>query len=118
MRSTSDEAINSKSEDLDDDSLRSPYYKQRPHRGGSHHPHGMAPSASSTGVSLRYPLSPQSPSDESSYQGSIPGSGPSDRSYNGGQGGNMLGGLSTDSTRSAEEDPMLRTGFFLPEYKH
>ena len=43
--------------------------------------------------SQRYPLSPSSPpsEDESSYQGSIPGSGPSDRSYNGG-GGNTGGG--------------------------
>ncbi len=64
MRSTSDEAINSKSEDLEDDvdSIRSPFYKPRP-------------------PPLRYPLlSPQSPpSDSSSYQGSIPGSAPSDR---------------------------------------
>ena len=71
MRSASDEALGLKSDDLEDDvdSLRSPFYKPR--------------------TSLRgYPLeSPQSPpSEDSSYQGSIPGSGPSDRSYNGGGG--------------------------------
>ena len=74
MRSASDEALGLKSDDLEDDvdSLRSPFYKPR--------------------TSLRgYPLeSPQSPpSEDSSYQGSIPGSGPSDRSYNGGGGGSV-----------------------------
>ena len=78
MRSASDEALCLKSDDLEDDvdSLRSPFYKPR--------------------TSLRgYPLeSPQSPpSEDSSYQGSIPGSGPSDRSYNGGGGGS--GGSAT-----------------------
>merc|ERR1719412_2441736 len=67
MRSASDEGLGGlKSDDLEDDvdSIRSPFYKPR--------------------TPLRYPLSPQSPpSDESSYQGSIPGSAPSDRSYNG-----------------------------------
>ena len=75
MRSTSDEAINSKSDvDLDDDSLRSPF------RGGTvppgargghpHPPHPHPPSHAH--VPRGYPLlSPQSPpSDSSSYQGS------------------------------------------------
>ncbi len=100
-----------KSDDLEDDvdSLRSPFYKPR--------------------TSLRgYPLeSPQSPhSEDSSYQGSIPGSGPSDRSYNGGGGsvgsaqGNTRqqqqgGGLSTDDDLEAEA--MQRAGFYLPDFK-
>ena len=75
MRSASDEGLDVglKSDDLEDDvdSIRSPFYKPR--------------------TPLRYPMSPQSPpSDESSYQGSIPGSGPSDRSYNGGPGQNSV----------------------------
>ena len=102
MRSTSDEAINSKSDDLEDDvdSIRSPFYKPR--------------------TPLRYPLSPQSPpSDESSYQGSIPGSGPSDRSYNGG--GNIFppgSGLSEDSRTDDLDDALIGPGFYMPEYKH
>ncbi|XP_059084757.1 uncharacterized protein LOC131881812 isoform X4 [Tigriopus californicus] len=104
MRSTSDEAVNSKSEDLEDDvdSIRSPFYKPR--------------------TPLRYPLSPQSPpSDESSYQGSIPGSAPSDRSYNGG--GNIYtSGLSEGSRDSLEtsdiQNALRGSGFYVPDYKH
>ena len=104
MRSASDEALCLKSDDLEDDvdSLRSPFYKPR--------------------TSLRgYPLeSPQSPpSEDSSYQGSIPGSGPSDRSYNGGGGGS--GGSATGPGRptggagvSAEAD-LETVGYY---YKH
>ncbi len=111
MRSASDEALGVKSDDLEDDvdSLRSPFYKPR--------------------TSLRgYPLeSPQSPhSEDSSYQGSIPGSGPSDRSYNGGGGGSVGsaggnvrqtggGALSTDDDLEAEA--MQRAGFYLPDFK-
>ena len=74
MRSASDEALGLKSDDLEDDvdSLRSPFYKPR---------------ASLRGYPLESPQSP--PSEDSSYQGSIPGSGPSDRSYNGGGGGSV-----------------------------
>ena len=117
MRSASDEALGLKSDDLEDDvdSLRSPFYKPR--------------------TSLRgYPLeSPQSPpSEDSSYQGSIPGSGPSDRSYNGGGGsvgsapptgrpgggaaggqGPGQGGLSTDDDLEA-----IAAGYYLPDFKH
>ena len=119
MRSASDEALGLKSDDLEDDvdSLRSPFYKPR--------------------TSLRgYPLeSPQSPpSEDSSYQGSIPGSGPSDRSYNGGggsvgsatggrgggptgagggAGATQGGGLSTDDDLEA-----LAVGYYLPDFKH
>ena len=95
MRSTSDEAINSKSDvDLDDDSIRSPFrggHAAPPggghgggggarggHPPGPHPPGGGGPHG---GVPRGYPLlSPQSPpSDSSSYQGSMPGSAPSDR---------------------------------------
>lgn len=107
MRSASDEALGLKSDDLEDDvdSLRSPYYKPR--------------------TSIRgYPLeSPQSPpSEDSSYQGSIPGSGPSDRSYNGGGGsvgsanapGGRQGGLSTTDD-DLEAEAMSR--YYLPDFK-
>ena len=78
MRSTSDEAINSKSDvDLDDDSIRSPF------RGGPAPPgaRGGPPPPPPSHLPRGYPLlSPQSPpSDSSSYQGSMPGSAPSDR---------------------------------------
>jgi len=119
MRSASDEALGLKSDDLEDDvdSLRSPFYKPR-----SSHLRG-------------YPLeSPQSPhSEDSSYQGSIPGSGPSDRSYNGGGGGSNgsataagrqpAGGASGGGGLGAgpddlEAEAMTRAGYYLPDYKH
>ena len=118
MRSASDEALGLKSDDLEDDvdSLRSPFYKPR----ASH---------------LRgYPLeSPQSPhSEDSSYQGSIPGSGPSDRSYNGGGGGSNgsaagrpAGGASGGGggglgagPDDLEAEAMTRAGYYMPDYKH
>merc|ERR1719510_1434435 len=119
MRSASDEALGLKSDDLEDDvdSLRSPFYKPR----ASH---------------LRgYPLeSPQSPhSEDSSYQGSIPGSGPSDRSYNGGGGGSNgsaagrpAGGASGGGGGGGlgagpddlEAEAMTRAGCYMPDYKH
>ena len=96
MRSASDEGLGGlKSDDLEDDvdSIRSPFYKPR--------------------TPLRYPLSPQSPpSDESSYQGSIPGSAPSDRSYNGG-GPDPRGG---DGSRG--HGPNSEPSYYMPEYKH
>jgi hypothetical protein len=111
MRSASDEALGPKSDDLEDDvdSLRSPFYKPRTsHRG--------------------YPLeSPQSPpSEDSSYQGSIPGSGPSDRSYNGGGGGSVgsatgnrppVGGAGLNTDDDLEAEAMTRAGFYLPDFK-
>lgn len=110
MRSASDEALGLKSDDLEDDvdSLRSPFYKPR--------------------TSLRgYPLeSPQSPpSEDSSYQGSIPGSGPSDRSYNGGGGGSTTG-ANAASTRSGaggqglndNDLEAIAAGYYMPDFKH
>ena len=84
MRSTSDEAINSKSDvDLDDDSIRSPFRGGGGGGGGREAagPRGGPPPPPSHVVPRGYPLlSPQSPpSDSSSYQGSMPGSAPSDR---------------------------------------
>ena len=87
MRSTSDEAINSKSDvDLDDDSIRSPFRggPAPPGARGGHHGHPVhphPPGHPSSHHPRGYPLlSPQSPpSDSSSYQGSMPGSAPSDR---------------------------------------
>ena len=112
MRSASDEALGLKSDDLEDDvdSLRSPFYKPR---------------SSHRGYALESPQSPHS--EDSSYQGSIPGSGPSDRSYNGGGGGSVGsaqgggprppgGGLSTDDDLEAEA--MTRAGYYLPDFKH
>lgn len=147
MRSTSDEAIHSKSEgDPDEDSIRSPYYKPKKSSGGgaggASGGAGGGAGGNSVQGAMRYPLSPQSPpSDESSYQGSIPGSAaPSDRSYTGGGAGGSGGsgapgatgganlyqpsGLSSDSreSRSATgedlEEALLRPGYYLPEYKH
>ena len=85
MRSTSDEAINSKSDvDLDDDSIRSPFRggPAPPGHGGGRGGHPPPPPhPPGPHVPRGYPLlSPQSPpSDSSSYQGSMPGSAPSDR---------------------------------------
>merc|ERR1719412_424417 len=97
MRSASDEGLGGlKSDDLEDDvdSIRSPFYKPR--------------------TPLRYPLSPQSPpSDESSYQGSIPGSAPSDRSYNGGGGPDPTGGHG-----GRGHGPNSEPSYYMPEYKH
>ena len=110
MRSASDEGLGGlKSDDLEDDvdSIRSPFYKPR--------------------TPLRYPLSPQSPpSDESSYQGSIPGSGPSDRSYNGGGAGDHRHGgpnsaryAGSEESRSQDEiEDALNRAYYMPEYKH
>ena len=95
MRSASDEGLGGlKSDDLEDDvdSIRSPFYKPR--------------------TPLRYPLSPQSPpSDESSYQGSIPGSAPSDRSYNG-------GGPDPRGDGGRGHGPNSEPSYYMPEYKH
>lgn len=78
-------------------------------------------------------VSPTSPASESSsYQGSIPGSGRSEqdsytthseRSYNGNKEqrkyfGTGLSEGSRNSTREDLEEALLRTGYFLPEYKH
>ena len=52
-----------------------------------------------------------SPASESSYQGSVPGSGRSEQDS-----------FTTQSERSYHrtelEEALLRTGYFLPEYKH
>ena len=71
-------------------------------------------------------MSPQSPpSDESSYQGSIPGSGPSDRSYNGGGGGHPPPGVPPPpgAGNGAGNGPGGQpggpsAGHYMPEYKH
>ena len=83
-------------------------------------------------------LSPTSPASEtSSYQASIPGSGRSEpdsytthseRSYQGGGGlkerskyfpqGLAQESPARPSTRQELEEALLRTGYFLPEYKH
>jgi hypothetical protein len=108
MRSASDEALGVKSDDLEDDvdSLRSPFYKPR--------------------TSLRgYPLeSPQSPpSEDSSYQGSIPGSGPSDRSYNGGGGGSVGSAQGPRPGQGGKVRPepedleAIAAGYYLPDFK-
>lgn len=103
MRSASDEALGLKSDDLEDDvdSLRSPFYKPR--------------------TSLRgYPLeSPQSPpSEDSSYQGSIPGSGPSDRSFNGGGGSVGSSARPQGGGGNSNEDDLMTAGYYLPDFKH
>lgn len=110
MRSASDEALGLKSDDLEDDvdSLRSPFYKPR--------------------TSLRgYPLeSPQSPpSEDSSYQGSIPGSGPSDRSYNGGGGGSTTGANTSNRPGQGPGQGLndndleaIAAGYYMPDFKH
>ena len=69
-------------------------------------------------------VSPTSPASESSsYQGSIPGSGRSEpdsytthseRSYHG-PGATLS---SRTNNRTELEEALLRTGYFLPEYKH
>jgi hypothetical protein len=79
-------------------------------------------------------VSPTSPASESSsYQGSIPGSGRSEqdsytthseRSYTGSKeqrkyfAGSGLSEGARNSTREELEEALLRTGYFLPEYKH
>ena len=79
-------------------------------------------------------VSPQSPASESSsYQGSIPGSGrsepdsythtESEQSYNGNkeQRKYFTSGLSEGARKSGSEEleeALLRTGYFMPEYKH
>ena len=64
-------------------------------------------------------VSPTSPASESSsYQGSIPGSGRSEpESYTTHSEPSYQGPARTNN-RTELEEALLRTGYFLPEYKH